>query len=88
MGMPRTLFAVSLKPDVATTITARLPKDSYVTPMQIRLLLFVAAIIISCPGGLSQTLSPPPYIPSLDLTSIDKTVDPCENLYRYACGGW
>src|SRR5208282_5276176 len=26
--------------------------------------------------------------PSLDVTSMDKSVDPCVNLYRYACGGW
>ncbi len=29
-----------------------------------------------------------PYSPSLDLTSLDKTVDPCVNFYDYACGGW
>src|SRR6185503_3031245 len=29
-----------------------------------------------------------PYTPSLDLESMDRTVDPCENLYEYACGGW
>src|SRR5438477_10001295 len=44
--------------------------------------------MLSWSGGFSQTVSPPPHIPSLDLTSIDKTVDPCEDLYHYACGGW
>jgi putative endopeptidase len=28
------------------------------------------------------------YTPSLDLASIDKTVDACEDFYHYACGGW
>ena len=29
-----------------------------------------------------------PYAPSLDLSSMDKTADPCVNFYQYACGGW
>jgi len=29
-----------------------------------------------------------PYSPSLDLSSMDRSVDPCVDLYHYACGGW
>jgi putative endopeptidase len=29
-----------------------------------------------------------PYTPSLDVTSMDKSVDPCVDLYHYSCGGW
>ena len=29
-----------------------------------------------------------PYSPSLDLTSMDRTADPCVNFYQYVCGGW
>jgi putative endopeptidase len=29
-----------------------------------------------------------PYSPSLDVSSMDKSVDPCVDLYRYSCGGW
>ncbi|HEX4824524.1 MAG TPA: M13 family metallopeptidase [Candidatus Polarisedimenticolaceae bacterium] len=29
-----------------------------------------------------------PYTPSLDVKSMDKTADPCQDLYQYSCGGW
>ena len=29
-----------------------------------------------------------PYSPSLDLTSMDQSVEPCVDFYQYSCGGW
>jgi endothelin-converting enzyme/putative endopeptidase len=29
-----------------------------------------------------------PYTPSLDVNSMDRTVDPCVDFYQYSCGGW
>ena len=29
-----------------------------------------------------------PYSPGLDVSSMDKSIDPCVDLYHYSCGGW
>ena len=36
----------------------------------------------------SQPLAAIPYSPSLDLTSLDRTTDPCVDFYKFTCGGW
>jgi putative endopeptidase len=36
----------------------------------------------------AQPLEAIPYSPSLDLSSLDRTVDPCVDFYKFSCGGW
>ena len=42
--------------------------------------------------GQSSSIDTPltalPYSPSLDLSSMDRSVDPCMEFSRYSCGGW
>src|SRR6266436_3778739 len=54
------------------------------------LLVIALLLLAKGPTSFAQTSTAPalPYSPSLDLTSMDKSVDPCVDLYTYSCGGW
>jgi putative endopeptidase len=47
------------------------------------------AALFSAAGQVEQKpLAAIPYSPSLDLTSLDRTADPCVDFYKFTCGGW
>ena len=60
-----------------------------------RLLCASVLLLVIVPGASAQP-SPAqkaqepvlPYYPSLDLRSMDRSIDPCVNFYEYSCGGW
>ncbi len=58
-----------------------------------RQLLIPFAVILGSAAAFCQTGAPAnaastPELRVFDPSLIDKTVDPCENFYRYSCNGW
>jgi putative endopeptidase len=50
----------------------------------IAIALFVAPLLLAQDRPITSL----PYTPSLDIPSMDLSTAPCENFYRYSCGGW
>ena len=56
--------------------------------MQSKLVVFCAFVlaILSCLAHAQQSNSKPQ--PALDITSMDRSIDPCVDFFAYSCGGW
>jgi putative endopeptidase len=48
------------------------------------------ALAVACFLSLAAAQQPaaPTYTPALDVTAMDRTIDPCADFFAYSCGGW
>ncbi len=44
--------------------------------------------LLSLAGAQQAATTPSKHEPALDVTSMDRTVDPCVDFFKYSCGGW
>ena len=50
--------------------------------------LLLSAVAWAQSSSADKPLLSLPYSPSLDLSSMDRSADPCVDFYRFSCGGW
>ncbi|MFT7722701.1 MAG: M13 family metallopeptidase [Roseateles sp.] len=53
-----------------------------------RLLLCTLFAALAAQAADEAPLDALPYTPSLDVAAMDRSADPCDDLYRFACGSW
>ncbi len=51
-------------------------------------ILAVVASLICFAAAQQNSTGVTKYEPALDVTSMDRSIDPCVNFFQYSCGGW
>jgi len=52
------------------------------------LVALATASLVSLAGAQQPTAAASKHEPALDVTSMDQSVDPCVDFFKYSCGGW
>src|SRR3984957_1452515 len=72
----------------AATCSAGKRRKSHMGISRIGVIALLAASLFS-PASAQQSSAPvSKHEPALDVTSMDRTIDPCVDFFKYSCGGW
>src|ERR1700730_10490735 len=71
-------------------VSSRFPSKVIMHKHSVCLSFLLVVLLLLTQAPFAQQSSDPalPYSPSLDISSMDKSIDPCVDLFTYSCGGW
>ncbi len=67
---------------------SRIPLGMSVIEFIVIAFIFALFIHIPSAGAQQAAAAASKYEPALDVTSMDRSADPCADFFQYSCGGW
>ena len=56
--------------------------------ISVMFMALVVALLLSLASAQQSAAPAPQHEPALDVTSMDRSIDPCVDFFKYSCGGW
>src|SRR5258706_5597992 len=56
--------------------------------ISVMFLALAVASLLSVASAQQSASPAPQHEPALDVTSMDRSIDPCVDFFKYSCGGW
>src|SRR3974377_53210 len=73
---------ILLRPAVRVSLCAL---ESLMRTLRLGIVVTAISFVFSLTGNAQQ---PSTHTPALDVTAMDRSIDPCVDFFAYSCGGW